>query len=400
MYRKLPVKHLCVLTLLIFSFGLNAQNAKIKSPKFGKGISYMNSDSTFSTKFNFRMSSLYTVTRDQINEETSSQFLIRRSRIKLGGFALTPKLKYKVELGLSNRDISTNSEDGNTRGGARIILDAVLQWQFHKNWTLWVGQTKLPGNRERVISSGSLQMVDRSLVNSRFNIDRDAGLQLRGKFKVGEKAYINPSFAVTQGEGRNITSNNIGGYDYTAHVDFLPLGKFAKKGDYFGADLAREPKPKLAIGLTFDHNDGAIRQGGQLGSFVRDETGNYATNSLTSFMADMMFKYNGFSVMSEFATKSADQQIEGLTRDFRTGTGFNIQAGYLFKNNVEVSGRYTIIRNDGDFSGLSDENEITLGLSRYVVGHKLKVQADISRATEPGESEGDIRFRAQVEFQF
>ena len=156
----------------------------------------------------------------------------------------------------------------------------------------------------------------------------------------------------------------------------------------------------MAFGLTFDHNDGASRQGGQLSSFVKDSLGNSVENSLTSFMADMMFKYNGFSLMSEFATKSADQQIGGLSDGYKTGTGFNIQTGYLFKNNVEISARYSVIRNDDDFSDLKDENEITLGLSKYVVGHKLKVQADISRTTAPGESDGDIRFRTQVEFQF
>lgn len=385
--------------LMVFSIGLNAQNMKVKAPQFGKGIRYTNQDTTFTFKFNFRMSSLFIATHNQIQEATTSQFLIRRSRLKFGGHALTPKLKYKVELGLSNRDISTSSEDGNTSGGSRLILDAVLQWRFAKNWELWVGQTKLPGNRERVISSGSLQMVDRSLVNSRFNIDRDAGIQLRGYLKVGDNAYINPSVAITQGEGRNITSLNYGGYDYTAHVDFLPLGKFSKKGDYFGADLARESKPKLAFGLTYDYNDGASRQGGQLKSFVRDTLGNRATNSLTSFMADMMFKYRGFSLMSEYAIKTAEDERRDLVKNFNTGTGFNVQAGYLFKNNVELSARYTTIRRD-ELSGLKDENEVTLGLSKYVVGHKLKVQADVSRNTAPGESEGVLRFRTQVEMQF
>jgi hypothetical protein len=36
-----------------------------------------------------------------------------------------------------------------------------------------VGQTKLPGNNQRVVSSGSLEFTDRTINNSRFNIDRD-----------------------------------------------------------------------------------------------------------------------------------------------------------------------------------------------------------------------------------
>ena len=37
-------------------------------------------------------------------EDYESNFLIRRARLKFDGYAYTPKLKYKFELGLSNRD--------------------------------------------------------------------------------------------------------------------------------------------------------------------------------------------------------------------------------------------------------------------------------------------------------
>ena len=130
MYRTLQIKGIAMLALLLFSIAAIGQTTKPKVPKFGKGISFMAKDSSFSTKFHLRMQNLYVASYDEASEETSSQFLVRRFRLKWGGFAFTPKLKYKVELGMSNRDISTNSEDGNTRGGARVILDAVLKWKF------------------------------------------------------------------------------------------------------------------------------------------------------------------------------------------------------------------------------------------------------------------------------
>src|SRR5690606_20106056 len=104
-------------------------------------------------------------------------FLIRRARLKFDGFAYSPKLRYKIELGLSNQDIAGASEF--TGDAPRIIYDAVIMWRFYQNFELWAGQTKLPGNRERVISSANLQLIDRSLLNSTFNIDRDIGFQLR-----------------------------------------------------------------------------------------------------------------------------------------------------------------------------------------------------------------------------
>ena len=101
--------------------------------------------------------------------------LIRRSRLKFDGFAYSPKLKYKLVLGLSNRDMSGASAF--TSNSLRYILDAVLKLYFSGNFVLWAGQTKWAGNRERVVSSEDLQMVDRSLLNSRLNIDRDIGFK-------------------------------------------------------------------------------------------------------------------------------------------------------------------------------------------------------------------------------
>ncbi|MFT5386029.1 MAG: phosphate-selective porin OprO/OprP [Saprospiraceae bacterium] len=377
--------------------------AATASAQFGKGVKYMPKDSSFTMNFDFRFQTLFTATIDESKadgEQYSSSFLVRRARLKFGGYAYSPNVEYKAEIGLSNRDISIDKEDGNGRDASRLILDAVLKWKFSKNWTLWAGQTKLPGNRERVISSANLQFVDRSLVNSELNIDRDAGLQVRGKFKAGN-TIIKSSFAISQGEGRNITSNNFGGYDYTARVDFLPTGEFKSKGDYDSSDLKREDKPKVAIGVTFDYNDGAVRQGGQLGSFVEDSLGNYVENSLMTFFADAIFKYNGVSVMTEFGTKSADKQISNISKKYNTGTAFSFQAGYLFKSNWEIAGRYAMVRSDDDvFSGISDENQYTLGLSRYVVGHKLKFQTDITRIEFPGIDDGKWQFRMQCEMQF
>ena len=394
--RTARIYHL--FTILFLPLLLLAQ--KQAKPDFGTGLKYTSPDTTFYVKANFRMQNLLVVTYDDVNNLSSSQFLIRRSRIKLDGFAFPKNLKYKVELGLSNRDMSTNREDGNGRGASRLILDAVIQWQFSKHWSLWAGQTKLPGNRERVSSSGDLQFVNRSLLNSRYTLDRDAGLQLRGKYLIG-KMILAPAFAVSQGEGRNITSSNFGGYGYTAHLEWFPLGDFSsKKSAFISADLDREPAPKLAIGLTYDYNDRAVRQGGQLGSFVKNEEGIYQENSLEAVFIDLMFKYRGFSILSEYADKQSKVGQAISSSSFRSGSGFNFQMGYLLAKDWEVALRYTTVERDTDFSAIKDEDQYTFGISKYIVGHKLKVQSDVTRIIYPGLSDRAFQFRMQVEMQF
>ena len=290
-FRKLFVFYLLLGTWLI-SFSQDVSNSS-----FGKGLRLVTADSSLSVKFHFRMQHLYTTSFDQESEKFESNALVRRSRLKFSGKAYSDKLSYKVELGLTSRDIGTNKEFGQGRDASRIILDAVLKYRFQKHWTLWVGQTKLPGNRERVVSSANLQFVDRSLVNSRFNIDRDMGIQLRGKLKAGQMVF-EPKFSISNGEGRNITEGNHGGLCYTARLDWLPFGQFeGKKQDYILSDINRQSKPKLAIGITANENQNTVRQQGQLGSFVIDSMGNFVESTLSHIEADAHFKFKGFSAL-------------------------------------------------------------------------------------------------------
>ncbi|WP_340076602.1 porin [Leptobacterium sp. I13] len=393
-----------IAVLLCITFSSNGQ--EIIVPSFGKGIFNIKSkDTTWSMKFAARMQFLGISewdVEDGSIDNPNTNFLIRRARLKFDGFAFTPKLQYKLELGLSNRDISGSSEF--TNNAPRYILDAVVKWNFYKNFTLWFGQTKLPGNVERVISSGNLQLVDRSLVNSRFNIDRDIGIQIRHYFNLTNKFIIRESFALSQGEGRNITTGNLGGHQYTGRVEFLPLGNFISKGDYSGSDLKRETKPKLMFGVTYDFNNNAVKNRSNQGSYMINDIGFYETNINTLFL-DAMFKYKGFSFMGEYAKRTADDPFAknadgSLTGDIvQVGKGINLQAGYLLNNNYEISGRYTNIKLEKNITGKNPENQYTLGISKFIVGHKLKVQTDISYLSIDNSTD-KLMYRLQFDVHF
>jgi hypothetical protein len=396
-----------LLTLGLFLSGfLSSFSQETNAPQFGKGLfNLVGKDSTFTMKIATRMQLLSVSTWDEgadgglVNPEQN--FLVRRARLKFDGFAYTPKLKYKIELGLSNRDISGISEY--TRNTPRYILDAVVMWNFYENFELWVGQTKLPGNIERVISSGNLQQVDRSLVNSRFNIDRDVGLQLRHHFFLGENFLIREKLAFSQGEGRNVTEGNLGGHQYTARLEFLPFGEFTSNGDYSGSDLKREEKPKLMLAVNYDTNQNAVKTRSNLGSYMTNDVGLYETD-VNTFFFDGMFKYNGFSFMWEYANRDADDPIAKNSDGTETGDvvwtgdGLNLQSGYLMAKDWEISGRYTNINLDA-ITGRNAETQYTLGLSKYIVGHKLKVQTDLSYLSVDGGSD-ELMYRLQLDVHF
>jgi phosphate-selective porin OprO/OprP len=379
--------------------------SQLSDYKFGKGFKYTNRDSSFSIKIAFRFQSLFinewSVRNDDFGyvEDHESAFLIRRSRLKFDGYALNPKLTYKLELGLSNRDIQ-NTDESAFGNASNVILDAYFNWNFYKGFSILVGQTKLSGNRERVISSGDLQFVDRSLLNSRFNLDRDMGFQLKHSSTIGKQFEINLTAALSQGEGRNVIADNMGGYEYTLRAELYPFGGFKSKGDYTGSDLVREQSPKLALGFTYDLNQDAGRNRGNLGSFLSSDA--HLKDLKTGFI-DMMFKYKGFSMMGEFAirgTEDDDPRVydENGTKvgTYFTGSALNLQAGYLFKKNYEFALRYTKIRTQNSFVG-TDEDQYTIGYSRYIVGHKLKVQTDLGYFRKANKDDG-LAWRLQFDF--
>ena len=400
----MKLKLATALLLCAFVFA-NAQ--EISDTSFGKGlINFTAKDSSFSVKFaprfQVRSNSSWDYEGNQFGSPDHT-FTVRRARLKFDGFAYSTKLKYKLELGLSNRDISgANQFNRNT---PRYILDAVIMWEFAKNWELWAGQTKLPGNVERVVSSANLQLIDRSLLNSRFNIDRDLGIQLRHKSNLGGNFLIREKLSLSQGEGRNVTEGNEGGLQYTARVEFLPFGAFKSKGDYSQSDLKREEHPKLMAGFTYNFNQNAVRERGFAGDYmIRTDGTIYGTDQTTIF-ADAMFKYKGVSFMGEYAKRTADNEIateaDGVTPTgdvVLTGNALNLQAGYLFKNNYEIAARFTTVEYES-ITGALPTDQYTLGVNKFIVGHKLKVQSDLSYTTVNG-NEDNITFRLGFDIHF
>lgn len=396
---------LAALALVAFVFSAHAQQG-VDETSFGKGLlNYTAKDNSFSVKFAPRFQVRQYSSWDANGsgyDKAEHGFLVRRARLKFDGFAYSKNLKYKIELGLSNNDLSGSNPY--TKNAPNQILDAVIMWTFAKNWELWAGQTKLPGNVERVVSSSSLQLIDRSLLNSRFNIDRDLGIQLRHKSKWSENFITREKFALSQGEGRNVTSGNEGGLQYTARFEVLPFGEFAKKGDYTQADLAREESPKLMLAYTYNFNNNAVKTRSGLGSYMDLSNGSlYQTDINTTFI-DAMFKYSGISVMAEYAKRVSDNPIAVNANGSTTGdivldgSAVNAQIGYLFKNNVELVGRYTFV----DYAAVTskaDEKQYTIGISKYIVGHKLKVQSDIVKTFVGGEND-NIQFRSGFELHF
>jgi hypothetical protein len=266
-------------------------------------------------------------------------------------------------------------DDGANTGEPSIIRDAMIIYSLSNRFSIGLGQSKLPGNRQRVTSSGDQQFVDRSIVNSTFNIDRDFGIQAYYNNYINKFYYVIRG-AVTSGEGRNVTASSTG-LAYTGRLELLPFGPFTDGGDYFESDLSREPKPKVSLGITYSENLNTTRSGGQTGVFL------YETRDILTRMIDFLYKHQGWSFASEFIHRNTDNPItenaDGDVRYVYKGHGENYQLSYLWKKNYELAGRYSHVIPTDELQELSPvQREYTLAASKYIKGHRLKLQTDVS----------------------
>lgn len=370
------MKKLVLAIGLVFTVGFlcHGQSQITPSPyfSFGKGLGITSPDSMFLLNIRFRMQNraAFTTVSDEDLSVDKVEARVRRMRLRFDGFIYTPKLYYLIQLAFTRSDM-----DYDDTGFPNVIRDAMVIYSFNKHFSIGLGQTKLPGNRQRVNSSGDLQLADRSLVNSLFNVDRDFGAQVYYNNMIGGMQYVFRG-AVSSGEGRNFnTSDN--GLAYTGRVELLPFGKFTNGGDYFEGDLAREPKPKLSIGATISTNKKAIRTGGQLGKFL------FEPRNMETQMLDILYKHNGLAFSSEFLSRTSDNPIteneDGDKRYIYAGWGENYQLSYLWKSNYELVGRYTHVMPGKAIRSLERSVEqYTVGLNRYIRGHRLKLQGDIT----------------------
>lgn len=399
-----------LLVSFLLSIGLfTTLNAQVVAPKFGSGLQISGQDSSFYMKIGLRFQTLYLAEWDITDgglspvDNSSSRLFIRRSRLKFDGWAVTPKLKYKCELSLSNRD-NGGGNSSRYSNAANIILDASVTWNFHKGFSLWAGQGKMPGNRERLISSGNLQFVDRSRLNSRYTLDRDAGVMLLHSHNLGGDFILKETFSISSGEGKNLTAANVGGHNYTFKVEALPFGNFQSKGHYTGSAVKYETTPKLAIAAAYDTNKNAGRERGQKGSFIVDDSGNALGKDFNSIFVDMMFKYQNISIMAEYVKRMAegdDPNVYGpedeVLGTYYSGSGTNLAIGYMTPSNWELATRWTHINPDDGVA--NDEDQYTVGISKFVVGHKLKVQTDATYRSIDG-SDDDFFYRLQMDLHF
>ena len=179
----------------------------------GKGITFRPKSNWFSLTMRFRMQNMVGLSFDKDFTLTKTDAQVKRLRLRFDGYIYSPKLVYSVQLGFTSYDTEPLPN-----GNMNIVRDAIVYYVPSPKWNIGFGQTKIKANRARINSSSALQFVDRSIVNSEFNLDRDFGFFGEYNMRGGEGFNLSAKGSVTLGEGRNWGSSSNGGLAYTCRT--------------------------------------------------------------------------------------------------------------------------------------------------------------------------------------
>ncbi|MBX3250413.1 MAG: hypothetical protein KF901_24775 [Myxococcales bacterium] len=296
------------------------------------------------------------------------------ARLWISGHVIRPELTFMLQLALADRDF---------RDGARSpIYDAYVDWRAHRDFNVRVGQFFVPFDRLRTIREWATQLADRSALVWELSLDRDVGLMLYSEHFLGDRSPVAWRVGVFGGGGLHRSATKPLGALWVSRVELRPLGEL---DDDVDGDLARRPRPALAIG-------GAVA-GSVNTDRARGTTGPRFVGGTTDFVhgaVDLVFKWRGFALQAAYLHRRASVH-EIVSRDpegnvqrepTRSAHGWVAQASYVLALPVELVAR---LARTLPLTGTDPElaahlarygGELVLGANVYFNGHKLKLQAD------------------------
>jgi hypothetical protein len=359
----------------------------------GKGLGVVSGDGrfAFNLRARFQLRNTFVDGPSPDTNETS----IRTLRLITSGHVLTPDLRYVIQLAFAANDYEKDN--------ASPIFDAYVEYVGVRDANLRAGQFFVPFDRARTMREFALQLVDRPQVVRELTLDRDVGLMLSSTDLFGTKILGYNAF-VGAGEGRNRVGGVKPGPLTVGRLALRPWGMF---DDDIEADIGREERPRLAMGVAAAYNVHTSRQNSTYGATFTQGTVHYE-----HIAADLVFKYAGFSLLAEAVARRANVHsksgvVDGKpVRDLtRSGYGYLAQAGMMVHRLVEVTARWEqLFAASGSDPLLHKQvdqigNQVGGGANVYLNGHAFKIQADYIRAF--GEVPGGTQtVRVQLDASF
>lgn len=402
------MKKIAIYIALIFFCTVDAQKKKAENTasfELGSGLNFSFEDNNYRFNMGGFLQPSYGYSKIT-DKKGTNELNVRRAYFSLSGKAVKEKVSFFIQT-----DFSLNQP----------LLDAWLAYHPTETISITAGQKRTPlNNKEMNINESQFQFTERSILSTSLtNTGREFGLFADGRFLVGGFG-IAPQLAVTSGDGRNSFGSNSrdadrGGLKYGARLDIYPLGFFSKGNEEAIADLLHEPNLKIAAGAAASYNKGVSSQVGEgHGDFsLYDSEQKLKYPDYRKFYADLLFKYQGLSLLGEYANANATRldgiytnpaatdllQPQQISSYLVLGNAYNVQLGYVTLNGWGADLRYSRMSpefKDFENSVMKDVSAYTLGLTKYIKGNNLKIQAAVSKMEYKGDAD---ELRADLVFQ-
>lgn len=388
---------------------------------YNKGFFLESDDGNYSMRMRLRTQFQFSVNNTEekdtdlnatsSEENTATDFNIRRFRIKWDGHAFRPWFNYVAQISADN--------NGNFQ-----LRDAYFDAAYDTRIFPRVGQNKVPFNREELTSSSSLQLVERSIVNEEFAYGRDRGVGAYGQLF----NMLTYGAGIYNGDGRNgnsVDSNLL----YVGRLQLNPCcGKLKYGSESFPISGAyklepmnfKEKEPLFAFGGGITALPGLNIAQKTPDSSIPDRFDELGLQfgDVYSVTADAQFKYQIFSMTGEYDGRWIRPQGANSLAVFPVsdlGTvydqGFRVQGGiFIVPHLVELAARWAYIDYD-TVGGLDPEIiqrdnrwQVTPGINIYLShDNRWKIQLDynyIKNEFTSGDDANENIFRAQLQAYF
>ena len=410
---KSRLKKIICCTFILATISLNAQDDSTDvnveaNFELGSGLQFSFNEGAYQFKLGGMIQPY--IAFDQVGDADADYFMnARRSYFNISGRAVKEKVSFFLQTDFSLSD---------------PLLDAWIAVHPTENFNITFGQTQtIANNREMQVMETFLQFPDRSLLSSSLsNTGREFGLYIDYTVRFGNMALV-PQIAATSGDGRNSfgadsRDEDLGGLKYAGRLDFYPLGEFTKGNENLVADLMHEESVKLVLGAAASFNDGASNAVGEgHGEFLLyNQEGDQQLPDYRQLYGDVLLKYNGFSVLGEYAIATATN-LKGTYTDLAgrnllaatdiseslvLGSALNVQLGYVTKSGYAADVSYSATApefDDNVNSQLRDIYAVRIGLSKYFKGNDLKLQTAVSSITDNSGLEAVTALRGELLLQ-
>ena len=389
------MKKLIITTIILLSISyVFSQESERNNASFslGDGISFSFNEGDY--EFNiygfikptyiYNDEKIYTTDGEYSN--VFRQFKSQNSNLFFTGFAKDEKLSFTIQMDYSS---------------SNPLVEAFIGYHFNEKTTLYFGQMQVSHNNlEMVHNEDQLRFTNRGILSQTYTENgEEFGLFFETSF--GNQFVVNPTLAVTSGDGRNSfgedsRDSDKGGVKFGSRINILPFGDFSIGNRLSTVDLMHEEKPKVQIGVAYSKNMGASNQVGDgHGDFILyDDSGDELFPDYSQLFFDLNLKYKGFSLVLEYA----DAFASGLDQIYTDPNAFNllipqqiseylvvgdsqgIQFGYFTKNGISVDFIYENLNPEFDSyesSVLRKSSNMGVGVSKYLAGNNLKIQATL-----------------------